>query len=221
MSNIILFGAPGSGKGTLASRISLVNPYIAHISTGDIFRENFKEKTPLGMQVKEFIDKGELVPDDLVIEMVRNRLERDDARKNGFILDGFPRTIAQARKLEDFSHIDVVLLLDVEKNILLKRILGRFACQKCKQLYNKFTNPPKIEGVCDNCGEKMEFIQRSDDNEETVRRRVEIYEENAEPIIEFYEELGVLKRVDSEKTLDLTYEEIKDLIRSNEHLVAM
>ncbi|MBN1800623.1 MAG: adenylate kinase [Candidatus Lokiarchaeota archaeon] len=212
MAKIILFGAPGSGKGTLASRIVEVESNIVHISTGDIFRENISKKTPLGLKAKGFTDKGELVPDELVIDMVRERMEREDVKENGFILDGFPRTLPQAQKLGEFASADVVLLLDVPKDILLKRILGRYSCPNCGQIYNKWLNKPKKEDICDKCGKKMEITQRADDNEETVKRRIEVYEENSAPILKFYEDLGLLKRVDSINTLELSGQEIKRLI---------
>ena len=213
MVNLILFGAPGSGKGTLASRLSVVLPYISHISTGDIFRDNFKNNTPLGQSAKKYMEQGDLVPDDLVIKMIRDRLDRQDAQTNGFILDGFPRTLFQAQSLSEFSQIDIFLLLEVPKDILLRRLLGRFACQKCKQLYNKYTNPPKVDNICDNCGVEIIFEQRSDDKEETVKRRLEIYEENSAPIIDFYKELGVMKKVDSTRTLEFTYEDLQEIIQ--------
>ncbi len=212
MAKIILFGAPGSGKGTLASRIIGVEPNIVHISTGDIFRENISKNTSLGVKAKSFTDKGELVPDEVVIDMVKDRMEKDDVKANGFILDGFPRTLPQAQKLGEFATADAVLLLDVPKDILLKRILGRYSCQKCGQIYNKWLNKPEKENTCDKCGEHIDVIQRADDNEETVKRRIEVYEENSAPIVKFYEGLGMLKRVDSTNTLELSDDEIKTLI---------
>ena len=214
--NIVLFGAPGAGKGTFAARIKEVYPQIIHISTGDIFREHVKNQTELGKKAKSYLDEGKLVPDEIVIEMVRERLNREDVKKNGCILDGFPRTPEQNEALQEIIEVDLLILLEVEEEVLLKRILGRFSCPNCGALYNKYTLPPekKVEEdvyICDECGEKFEFEQRSDDNEETIKTRLHNYKENAQPIIEFYENKGILKRVDSTNTLELSQKEIKEI----------
>ncbi len=213
MKKLILFGAPGSGKGTFAVRIKHIYPYIIHISTGDIFRYNIKEGTPLGLKAKGYMDKGELVPDDVVIDMVKDRLNKEDVKREGFILDGFPRTLPQAEALSKITDIDRVFILHVEEDILLKRILGRYAC-KCGFTYNKFfkATQPKKEGICDNCGEPLKFEQRSDDNEETIKNRLKAYEDNAKPIIDYYRKKGIVKEIDSTKTLDYTREEIKEFL---------
>jgi adenylate kinase len=212
MKKIILFGPPGAGKGTFSAQIKKVLPNIIHISTGDIFRENLKNETPLGLKAKTYMDKGELVPDDVTIDMVRDRLNREDVKDKGFILDGFPRTLSQATALTSITEIDLLLLLEVPRDIILKRILGRYSCKKCKALYNIYTLPPKIEGVCDKCGSEIKFEQRADDNEETLKNRLDAYEKNAKPIIEYYSKLGKLKKVNAENTLKFTEADIKEII---------
>ncbi len=217
MKRIILFGAPGSGKGTLSSQILRVLPDIVHISTGDIFRENLKNDTPLGLKAKGYMDKGELVPDEVVIDMMRDRLNQEDVKKEGCILDGFPRNMSQTKALDGIIQIDTVLLLEVEKSIIKKRILGRFGCDECGEIYNKYTLQPKVQNeenkwICDKCGAEIEFKRRSDDNEETLEKRLNVYEENAKPIINYYQEKGLLKKVEAENTLELTEDDIKKII---------
>ena len=212
MRNLILFGPPGAGKGTFSGQIKKVLPNIAHISTGDIFRENLKNETPIGLKAKEYMDKGELVPDEVVIEMVKDRLSKDDAKENGFILDGFPRTLPQAESLLDVTQIDLFLLLEVSRDIITKRILGRYSCKSCGQIYNKYTLPPQKNGICDKCGAEIRFEQRSDDNEETLKNRLDAYEKNAKPIIKFYKKKKLLKKVNAENTLALTEDQIKQIL---------
>jgi adenylate kinase len=214
MKKLILFGPPGAGKGTFSGQIKKVLPDIIHISTGDIFRENLKNETPLGLKAKGFMNKGELVPDDVTIEMVRDRLTRGDVRTEGFILDGFPRTLSQAKALTSITEIDLLLLLEVPRDLIMKRILGRYSCPNCGKLYNKYTLPPKTEGVCDKCGSEIKFQQRSDDNEETLKNRLDAYEENAEPIIKYYDEMGKIKKVNAENTLKFTDEDIKKIVET-------
>ena len=212
MKNIILFGPPGAGKGTFSGQIKKVLPNIAHISTGDIFRENLKNETPIGLKAKQYMDKGELVPDDVVIEMVSDRLNKEDVKNNGFILDGFPRTLPQAKALSEITEIDLLLLLDVSRDIITKRILGRYSCKNCGKIYNKYTLPPQKEGVCDKCGAEIKFEQRSDDNEETLKNRLDAYEKNAKPVIKYYKKKKLLKKVNAENTLSLTEDQIKDIL---------
>jgi len=212
MKRLILFGPPASGKGTFSGQIKKILPNITHISTGDIFRENLKNKTPLGLKAKEYMDKGELVPDDIVIDMVRDRLNQEDAKQNGFILDGFPRTQAQNQALSEITEIDLFLLLVLEKSIIFKRILGRYGCKNCGEIYNKYTLPPKVEGKCDKCGAEIKFEQRSDDNEETLKNRLDTYEKNAKPIIKYYKKRGKLKKVDATDTLKYTNDDIKNIV---------
>jgi adenylate kinase len=214
---IVLFGPPGAGKGTFASQIKKALPDIAHVSTGDIFRENLNNETELGLKAKEYMEKGELVPDNVVIDMVDDRLNQKDVQENGFILDGFPRTLDQAKALSEITEIDLFLLLDVPRDILKKRILGRFSCHECGEIYNKYTlQPEKKIGeerwICDECGAKIEFEQRSDDTEETLEKRLDVYELNASPIKKYYTEKDKLKKVDAQNTLELSEEEIKDIV---------
>jgi len=212
MKKLILFGPPGAGKGTFSGQIKKILPEITHISTGDIFRENLKNETTLGLKAKSYMDKGELVPDDVTIAMVRDRLNREDAKKNGFILDGFPRTLPQAEALSDIIEIDLLLLLQVSRDIIFKRILGRYSCKSCGEIYNKYTLPPKVEGKCDKCGADIKFEQRSDDNEETLKNRLDAYEKNAKPLIKYYKKRGKLKKVDATDTLKYTNDDIKNIL---------
>ena len=213
----MLLGAPGSGKGTFSAQIKKVLPDIIHVSTGDIFRENVKNNTELGKKAKSYMDRGELVPDSLVIDLVIDRLNKKDVLENGFILDGFPRNIEQSNALQENSSIDIVLLLEVDRTIITQRILGRFGCDECGEIYNKYTLQPKVEKgedkwLCDKCGAEIEFKQRSDDTEETLKTRLDAYEKNAKPLIEFYETKKILKRVNAENTLDLTADDLKKIV---------
>ncbi|MFW9938295.1 MAG: adenylate kinase [Candidatus Thorarchaeota archaeon] len=203
MRRLILFGPPGAGKGTFSSQIKEILPNIIHISTGDIFRENLKNETPLGLKAKGYMDKGELVPDDVVNDMMRDRLNKEDVKNNGFILDGYPRTISQTKALNNITDIDFLLLLEVPEEIIIKRILGRYSCPSCGEIYNKYFMKPKKEGICDKCGASIKFEQRSDDNEETLRNRLNVYEENAKPIISHYKEKGKLKVINYENKLPI------------------
>ena len=205
---VVLFGPPGSGKGTFSSQIKKILPEIPHISTGDIFRENLKNETPLGLKAKEFMDKGELVPDEVTIDMVADRLGKEDVKQHGFILDGFPRTLNQTEALTQITDVDLLLLLDVSRDIITKRILGRYSCKSCGEIFNKYTLPPKVEGICDKCGAEIKFEQRSDDNEETLKNRLNAYEKNAKPIIKYYKKKKLLRKVNAENTLELTENDI-------------
>lgn len=192
---IIMLGAPGSGKGTLAKELS--KEYnLVHISTGDIFRENIKNETELGKKANEYISKGQLVPDDLTIDLVKNRLSQEDV-KNGAILDGFPRTTHQAEELEKFIKNNnpiqtVAVLLDIPDEDLVKRVVNRVICsnKECGAIYNTEFRKPKKDGICDICGSKL--IKRADDNEETVRDRLKVYHDNSKEIIEYYNNENVL-----------------------------
>jgi adenylate kinase len=196
---IILLGEPGAGKGTYS--IELVKRYgIPQISTGDMLRAAVKVGIPLGKQAQEYMKKGELVPDSLVIELIRDRIKQDDASK-GFILDGFPRTVTQAESLEKMLQglklsLGMVLKIEVSKALLLKRLSGRRVCPGCGTTYNVDTMRPQKEGICDKCG--REIVQRPDDRPETVENRLVVYQKDTAPLIEFYEKKKILKRVNCE-----------------------
>ena len=190
--NLILLGPPGAGKGTQAARI--VEKYnIPHISTGDIFRKNISEGTKLGKKAKEYMDRGELVPDSLVIEIATDRLTEDDCA-DGFLLDGFPRTVEQAVALDAFlggrgEKINHVLDIDVPKEELMTRLIGRRVCKECGATYHVTNMPPAKEGICDKCG--GELIQRADDTEATVENRIEVYNQQTMPLVEYYKKADV------------------------------
>lgn len=208
---LILLGPPGAGKGTQAS--SIVAEYgITHISTGDIFRHNIKNETELGKKVKSYLDKGQLVPDELTIDLVWDRLSKEDC-KNGFLLDGFPRTINQAEALqkgleERGLKLDKVINIDVDKNILVKRLSGRRVCKNCGETYHVDNKPSEKEGVCDKCS--GEVIQRADDNEKTVLDRIEVYESQTFPLIDFYKNLGLILTVDGTLSIEDVFSQIKE-----------
>ena len=194
---IIMLGAPGAGKGTQAKMIA--DKYgVPHISTGDIFRANIKNGTELGMEAKKYMDQGLLVPDELTVRILLNRVAQDDC-KNGYVLDGFPRTIPQAEVLDSEltklgDHIDYAINVDVPDENIVKRMSGRRACLTCGTTYHIEHVPPKKEGICDVCG--SELVLRDDDKPETVKNRLNVYHEQTQPLIDFYTEKGVLKTVD-------------------------
>lgn len=209
---LILLGPPGAGKGTQAYKI--VDKYnIVHISTGDIFRKNIKEQTELGKKVKGFLDKGLLVPDELTVDLVWDRLDQDDC-KEGFLLDGFPRTIKQANELqkgleERNIKLDEVINIEVDKNILVKRLAGRRVCTNCGATYHIDNQPTKVEGICDLCGSDS-VIQREDDKEETVLNRIEVYENQTAPLIGFYKDLNLIFNVDGTLPVDEVFKNIEN-----------
>ena len=211
--NIILLGPPGAGKGTQAARI--IEKYnVPHISTGDIFRENIKEGTPLGQKAQEYMNKGELVPDSLVIEIATDRLTKDDC-KEGFLLDGFPRTVEQAEALDKFladagKKVDHVLDMDVAPEILMERLTGRRVCKSCGATYHVTNIPPKVEGVCDSCGGQL--YQRDDDTAETVGNRIEVYNAQTKPLIEYYEKAGNISHLDGSASLEDLFAEIVKIL---------
>jgi len=213
MKRLVLLGPPGAGKGTQAVKIS-AKYEIPHISTGDIFRKNIKEGTPLGKKAKEYMDRGELVPDDLVIDLVEDRLTWDDCH-NGFMLDGFPRTIYQAERFDAWlsakgEKLDVVLEINVPEEILLPRMIGRRVCKACGATYHVTGMPTKVEGVCDKCG--GEVYQRDDDKEQTVLNRFKVYEAQTAPLIDYYEEAGNIAHVDGSGSLDKVFDAIVDIL---------
>ncbi len=206
---IIMLGAPGAGKGTHAKKIT-EKFGIPAISTGDIFRENIKNGTELGKKAKEYMDAGNLVPDELVCDLVVDRLKQDDCKK-GYILDGFPRTIPQAEALtaalaKDDDAIDYALEIFLEDQAIIDRMSGRRVCKSCGATYHVVNIPPKTEGVCDECD--GELIVRDDDAPETVKKRLDVYHEQTAPLIDYYKKQGILKVIDGSKGLDTCFEEI-------------
>ncbi len=205
---LILLGAPGAGKGTQAKWIS--REYgIPHISTGDILRKNVSDGTELGKIAKKYMDEGKLVPDELIIDMMKERLSEEDC-KNGFILDGFPRTVDQAQALEKIVDVDAVLNIYVPFEKLIERIAGRRSCPKCGAVYHIKYNPPKKEGICGACGTAL--IQRDDDKEETVKKRLKTYEEQTAPLIEYYEQKGRLITVEGQEKVEDTTALVRDAL---------
>ena len=211
--NLILMGLPGAGKGTQAEQI-VAKYNIPPISAGDMFRAAMKAETEMGLQAKSFIDKGALVPDEVTIGIVRERLSQEDCVR-GFLLDGFPRTVAQASALEEImkdlgKKIDYVLNINVDSGLLLKRLTGRRICKECGATYHLEFNPPAKADVCDKCG--GELYQRSDDNEETVANRLDVNIKQTKPLLDFYDELGYLKSINGEQDINKVFADIDVLI---------
>ena len=213
MKRIVLLGPPGAGKGTQAVRIA-AKYQIPQISTGDIFRANVKEGTPLGKKAKEYMDKGALVPDELVCDLVEDRVLKEDC-VNGYILDGFPRTVFQAEHFSKFlegrgEKLSVVLNIEIAEEVLLPRMIGRRVCRSCGRPYHVVTMPPKKEGVCDVCG--GEVYQRADDCEETVLNRFRVYQDQTSPLIDYYTKTGEIANVNGDQALDAVFEQICALL---------
>jgi adenylate kinase len=211
--NLVLMGLPGAGKGTQADKI-VVKYNIPHISTGDMFRAAIKGETELGLKAKSFMDKGELVPDEVTIGIVRERLSKDDCGK-GFLLDGFPRTVAQAEALDTMltdlgKKIDFVINIDVDQSILMERLTGRRICKNCGATYHLVFNPPSQEGVCDRCG--GELYQRADDNAETVQNRLDVNIQQTKPLLNFYEDKGYLRNINGQQDIDKVFADIEELL---------
>ncbi len=210
---IIMLGAPGAGKGTQAKMIA--DKYkVPHISTGDIFRANIKNGTELGKKAKEFMDKGQLVPDELTVEILLDRVAQDDC-KNGYVLDGFPRTIPQADVLDKEltklgDKVDYAINVDVPDENIIRRMSGRRACLKCGATYHIEHIPPKQEGICDTCG--SELVQRDDDKPETVKNRLTVYHEQTQPLIDYYTKKDILKTVDGTKDMQEVFNEITGIL---------
>ncbi|MFO7730176.1 MAG: adenylate kinase [Spirochaetia bacterium] len=204
--NLIFLGPPGAGKGTIAVQVK-ENYHIPHISTGDLFRAHIHNKTDIGTQVQAILDSGELVPDELTIEIVRQRLQEDDCR-SGFILDGFPRTIPQAEALESFAQIDGVLNFELSKESIVKRLSGRRIAKQSGKVYHIHYNPPKVEGKCDVSGETL--IQRPDDKPEAIENRLEVYQRQTAPLINYYANKNLLIAIDAEPSADKVFMQVKE-----------
>jgi adenylate kinase len=206
--NLIFLGAPGAGKGTLATLLS--KDYgIPQISTGDLFRAAVKEGSELGKQVQGIMEKGELVPDSLTVELVKERLAKPDAG-DGYILDGFPRTIAQADALAEFQKIDAVINFAISDELVIRRLSGRRVCRSCGAIYHVDNMPPKGEGKCDRCG--GELYIRDDDKIDSIKNRLRVYQEQTEPLIAYYRDKGRLREIDSSKSPENSLEQIKNLL---------
>ncbi|MBP5276007.1 MAG: adenylate kinase [Lachnospiraceae bacterium] len=210
---IIMLGAPGAGKGTQAKKIA--EKYgLPHVSTGDIFRANIKNGTPLGIEAKKYMDEGKLVPDELTVKILLDRVAQDDC-KNGYILDGFPRTIPQAEVLDKAltelnDKIDYAIDVEVPDENIINRMGGRRACLACGATYHVVFNAPKKEGICDACGK--ELVLRDDDAPETVKKRLDVYHEQTQPLIDFYNKKGILKEVDGTKEMNDVFNAIVSIL---------
>lgn len=212
--NLMLMGLPGAGKGTQAEKI--VDEYkIPHISTGDIFRAAMKNGTPMGLEAKKFIDKGELVPDEVTNGIVKERLAKDDVN-DGYMLDGFPRNMAQAEALDEFGNelgksLNCVINIHVDPESLMERLTGRYICRDCGATYHKVFNPTKVEGTCDRCG-GHEFFQREDDKPETVKNRLGVNIKMNTPLLDFYKKQGLLHEVNGNQDIDKVFADIKEIL---------
>lgn len=212
---LVLLGAPGAGKGTQAKK--LIEKYkIPQISTGDILRKAVADGTPLGKEAKSYMDSGQLVPDSVVIGLVKERIAQPDAKK-GYILDGFPRNTAQAETLDKVlsdmkAPLDLALSVDVDKDDLMKRLTGRRTCKSCGQMYNVYFSAPKKQGVCDKCG--GELYQRDDDKEETIKKRLDVYDAQTAPLIAYYSKKRILKSVKGEGSIDGIFNKIVSIVES-------
>lgn len=212
--NLILMGLPGAGKGTQAEKI-IAEYQIPQISTGDMFRAAIANQTALGLKAKEYMDRGDLVPDEVTNGIVKERLAQDDT-KNGFLLDGFPRTLDQAKALDEMladlgKKIDAVIDINVPEEVLVERLTGRYMCRSCGASFHKVFKPTKIEGTCDRCG-SHEFYQRDDDKPETVKNRLAVNIKNSEPILAYYKEQGLLKSIDGNRDIDAVFKDVQAII---------
>ncbi|MBI4983007.1 MAG: adenylate kinase [Candidatus Omnitrophica bacterium] len=212
---LILLGPPGAGKGTQAKRLA-EELALPHISTGDILRQNVKDGSLLGKEAKDYMDKGLLVPDDLVARMLKKRMDSEDVKK-GFILDGYPRTINQAKTLEEILkekkvNIDFVFYLDTSDAVIIQRLTGRLVCSSCGANFHATNMPPKKAGICDKCGATL--FQRTDDKEETVRKRIEVYKKEVASLVEYYKNLNKLRCLSADKEAGLVLNEIVKFVRA-------
>lgn len=209
---LVLIGCPGAGKGTQAKKLS-AHFDIAHISTGDLLRDEIKSGSELGKKVSEIINKGGLVSDDIVSEMLTNRIKADDC-KNGYILDGYPRNLSQAEGLNAIvGQLDKVVCYEVDDNVIVDRMVGRRSCPDCGKMYHLTYNPPKAEGKCDGCG--ADLIQRKDDNKETVVNRLKVYHETTAPVIDYYEKQGILLKVNGVGDIDDIFNTVVKALEGN------
>ncbi len=213
---VVFLGPPGSGKGSQAVFVEQRHN-IAHISTGDLLREAVKSGSRLGSQVEELMEQGSLVPDSLVLKLIAGHLDDQDVSQ-GFLLDGFPRSLTQAESLdrilaEKQLPLTFVLHLDIAQDAVVKRLSGRRTCLECGRIYNVFFSPPKVEGRCDDCGRESELMQRSDDNEESIKHRLEVYDQQTKPLLDFYEDLGLLRTVDAAGSVEQIAEDVERVIQ--------
>ena len=211
--NLLIIGAPGAGKGTM-SELILKNFNLVHVSTGDMLRAAVKNATPVGLKAQEYMNRGELVPDEVIHDIIVERLSQDDIEK-GFVFDGYPRTRNQAEDLDLILNqlgkkIDGVINLDIADEELMKRITGRRLCSKCGEIYNIYYMPSQKEGICDKCG--GELIQRKDDNAESLKVRLSEYHKNTQPVIEYYDAKGIVSQVDASRSIDEVYGDIRSIL---------
>ncbi|MBR5754732.1 MAG: adenylate kinase [Erysipelotrichaceae bacterium] len=211
--NLLIIGAPGAGKGTMSERI-MDDYHLIHVSTGDMLRAAVKNETAVGLKAQEYMNRGELVPDEIIHDIIVERFSQDDMEA-GFLFDGYPRTYAQAVDLDEIlkqlgKKLDCVINLNIEDQELIERITGRRLCPACGEIYNIYTKPSKVEGVCDRCGESL--IQRKDDNLESLQVRLSEYHKNTQPVIEYYQELGIVKDVDASQDKEDVYSDIRDIL---------
>jgi adenylate kinase len=205
---LVIFGPPSAGKGTQAQKLS--KQYgIPQVATGDLLRKAVADKTPLGLRIKSYLDQGKLGPDEVIVQLIKERVAKPDC-KNGFLLDGFPRTMGQAKELERMTDIDLVLSIVVDFEALVERAVGRRTCPKCSAVYHIKFNPPMNEGVCEKCGSKL--VQRDDDKEDTVRNRLRVYQEQTAPLIEYYRKKGKLVDIDGSGGIDAVYSQMVKVI---------
>jgi adenylate kinase len=201
---LVIFGPPSAGKGTQAQKLS--KQYgIPQVATGDLLRKAVADKTPLGLKIKSYLDQGKLGPDEVIVQLIKERVAKPDC-KNGFLLDGFPRTMGQAKELERMADIDLVLSIVVDFEVLVERAVGRRTCPKCSAVYHIKFNPPMNQGICEKCGSKL--TQRDDDREDTVRNRLKVYQEQTAPLIEYYRKKGKLVDIDGSGGIDAVYSQM-------------